>query len=121
MTPADPIEGYLAGLPDDQRVALEDLRAQIRVVVPEATERISYRMPSFEQQGRIVVWYAAFARHCSIFPASEGVIEACGGQLTPYLHGKGTIRFTPDRPLPRSLVRKIVRARLRENAAARRR
>jgi uncharacterized protein YdhG (YjbR/CyaY superfamily) len=121
MATPESVEEYLAGIPEESRAALEELRATIGAAAPEATETISYQMPAFRDQGRILVWYAAFSRHCSLFPASEGVVEACGEEIAPYLHGKGTIRFTPEQPLSRALVRKIVEARLRENAALPRR
>ena len=110
------VEDYLAGLPKPSRAPLEELRATIRAAAPQATERISYRMPAFEEYGRILVWYAAFRDHCSMFPASEAVKEALGEELTPYLSGKGTIRFDLGEPIPEALVRKIVRARRAENA-----
>ena len=118
VTPAN-VEEYLAGVPEGPRAALETLRATIKAAAPEATEAISYQMPAFKDRGRFLVSYAAFKHHCSLFPASEAVIEACGAQLEPYRSGKGTIRFTVGRPLPAALVEKIVKARLAENAAVR--
>ena len=81
---------------------------------PEATEGISYRMPTFKEGGRSLVWYAGFRDHCSLFPATRGVMDALGDELKPYLSGRGTLRFTPDRPIPAALVRKIVKTRRRE-------
>jgi uncharacterized protein YdhG (YjbR/CyaY superfamily) len=115
------VDGYLASLPEAQRVALQKLRETIRAAAPEATETISYRMPAFRQEGRFLVSYAAFRDHLSFYPATKEVIEAHGDALKPYLSGKGTLRFTPDKPIPAALVKKIVKARLRENAASRRR
>ena len=120
MTPPPrAVEAYLAALPDPSRAALERLRRTIRSAAPDATEGISYQMPAFKDQGRFLVAYAAFADHCSLFPATDGVKEALGDELAPYLSGRGTIRFTVDRPLPAALVTKVVRARLEENEAAR--
>src|SRR6266511_637983 len=115
------VEDYLASLPEDQRVALEKLRKTIRAAAPEATETISYQMPAFKNQGRFLVSYAAFKDHCSFFPASNAVMEALGEELKPYFSGKGTLRFTTDKPLPAALVKKIVKARIEENAARGRR
>jgi uncharacterized protein YdhG (YjbR/CyaY superfamily) len=115
------VEEYLAALPADKRTALEKLRKTIKAAAPEATETISYQMPAFKDHGRILVYYAAFKDHCSLYPASEAVMEALGDELKPYFAGKGTIRFPADKPLSAALVRKIVKARLEENAAARRR
>jgi uncharacterized protein YdhG (YjbR/CyaY superfamily) len=111
------VEEYLSALPADQRKALEKLRRQIRAAAPEATEAISYQMPAFKDQGRFLVSYAAFKDHCSLFPASSAVMEALGDQLEPYVSGKGTLRFTPEQPIPPGVVKKIVKARLEENAA----
>ena len=114
------VEDYLAGLSEGMRAALERLRETIRAAAPEATETISYRMPAFKEHDRFLVWYAAFKDHYSLFPASEAAKQALGKDLKPYLSGKGTIRFETDKPLPATLVKKIVRARLDENEAYRR-
>ena len=113
------IEDYLALLPDEQRAALEKLRTTIRAAAPRATEKISYAMPAFEQDGRFLVSYAAFKDHCSLYPASTAIMEALGDELEPYFSGKGTLRFRADEPIPAALVKKIVRVRLEENAARR--
>jgi uncharacterized protein YdhG (YjbR/CyaY superfamily) len=113
------VEEYLSALPADQRKALEKLRQQIRAAAPQATEAITYQMPAFKDQGRFLVSYAAFKGHCSMFPASSAVMKALGVELEPYVSGKGTLRFTAERPIPAGLVKKIVKARLEENAARR--
>jgi uncharacterized protein YdhG (YjbR/CyaY superfamily) len=115
------VEEYLAALPKGSRTALEKLRKTIKAAAPDATETISYQMPAFKDHGRFLVSYAAFKDHCSLFPASNAVMEALGNELQPYFSGKGTLRFQPDKPIPAALVRKIVKARLEENAALRRR
>jgi len=111
------VDDYLSALPEDQRVALERLRKTIRVAAPQATEKISYAMPAFEEEGRFLVSYAAFKDHCSLYPASTAVMEALGDVLKPYFSGKGTLRFKADEPIPAALVMKIVKLRLKENAA----
>jgi uncharacterized protein YdhG (YjbR/CyaY superfamily) len=112
------VEEYLAGLPSDRRVGVEALRRAARAGAPEATESIAYGMPALRSHGRqFLVSYAAFKAHYSLFPASDPVIEACGDELTPFLSGKGTIRFPADRPIPAALVTKIVKVRFAENAA----
>jgi len=115
------VEDYMAALPDGSRAALEELRTTIKAAAPEAAETISYQMPAFKDHGRILVYYAAFKDHYSLFPASEAVIESLGEELKPYVTGKGTIRFEMGKPLPTALVKRIVKARLEENAARRRR
>jgi uncharacterized protein YdhG (YjbR/CyaY superfamily) len=117
-TPAT-VEDYLAALPPEQRAALEHLRGIIRAALPDATEVISYQMPAVRHEGRIVVWYAGFKDHCSLFPASDAVVTALGEGIGSYLSGRGTIRFTVEAPLPDDLVRRIVEVRVAENAAAR--
>lgn len=115
------VEDYMAALPEAPRAALEKLRKTIRAVAPQATETISYQMPTFKQNGRFLVSYAAFKDHCSLFPASNAVMEALGEELKPYFSRKGTLRFTADKPIPVALVKKIVKMRIRENAALGRR
>jgi uncharacterized protein YdhG (YjbR/CyaY superfamily) len=110
------VDDYLAALPEEPRAALEKVRLTIRAAAPEATETVAYGMPAFRYRGRLLVSYAAFTHHCSLFPASGAVIEALGDELTPYLAGKATIRFPLDRPIPAALVEKIVKVRLEENA-----
>ena len=119
-TPAS-VEDYMAALPEPSRVALEELRKTIKGSAPEATEGISYGMPAFKDHGRILVYYAAFKDHCSLFPASTAVMDTLGDELKPYFSGKGTIRFDAREPLPVALVKKIVKARLEENTSRRRR
>jgi uncharacterized protein YdhG (YjbR/CyaY superfamily) len=116
------VDEYLATLPDDRRAAMEIMRTAIKAGAPDATEAIAYSMPAFRSEGdKFLVSYDAFKNHYSLFPASGAVVEACGEELTPYLAGKGTIRFPASRPIPAALVTKVVRIRVGENAAGRRR
>jgi uncharacterized protein YdhG (YjbR/CyaY superfamily) len=115
------VDEYLARLPEAQREVLEKLRKQIRAAAPRATEQISYQIPAFRMDGRMLVWYSAFKDHCSLFPASKAVMAAHGEELKPYFSGKGTLRFTADKPIPASLVKKLVKTRIEENAALKRR
>ena len=118
MTAPATVEAYLASLTPDRRAAVESIRRAARAGAPEATESIAYGMPALRSHGRqFLVSYAAFKAHYSLFPASEAVIQACGADLTPYLSGKGTIRFPADRPIPAALVTKVVKVRFAENAA----
>ena len=98
---------------------LRRLRRTIQAAAPDAEEVLSYGMPAFRQR-RILVYFAAFKDHCSLFPASGAVMEALGEELEPYFSGKGTLSFTADKPIPAALVKKIVQTRIEENAAARR-
>ena len=110
------IDAYLASVPGDKRVILEDLRRTIRAAAPDAEETISYRMPAFRQDGTLV-YFAAFDDHCSFFPGSVVTQRKFAKELKPFAAGKGTIHFTPDHPLPAALVTRIVKARVAENEA----
>lgn len=113
------VSEYLAKLPPRDRAALQKLRATIKAAAPGATEAISYQMPAFKAHGRSLVSYAAFSDHYSLFPMGLSVVNANLARLAPYLSGKSTIRFSFDKPLPVSIVRLVVKARLAENAARR--
>ena len=115
-TPAEDVDAYLAGVPQDARTALEKLRALIRAAAPAATEVISYQMPAFRLQGRLLVAFAAFKNHCSLFPGSS-VMEAHKDELKGYDISKGTIRFPPGKPLPATLVKTLVKVRIAESEA----
>jgi uncharacterized protein YdhG (YjbR/CyaY superfamily) len=117
MPGPDDVDAYLAAVPPGPRAALQHLRQTIRAVAPHAGETISYQMPAFRDGKRLLVSYAAFKDHCSLFPMSGAVIEALGDELKPYASGKGTLRFDPAAPMPDELVRRIVQVRLEENAA----
>ncbi|PHY17949.1 iron chaperone [Caulobacter sp. BP25] len=112
--PAASVDDYLAKLPAEQRAALETLRGQIRAIAPEATEAISYGLPTFKLNGNLVHIGAA-AKHCAFYPGA--VIEAFAERLKGFETAKGTIRFQPDAPLPPDLVRDIVGHRVAQNAA----
>ncbi len=106
------IDATLAALPAGQRAALQALRETIAAAAPGAAETISYGMPAFRYRGRALVSYAAFKAHCSFFPMSAGLIEAHRDELAGYAMAKGTLRFTPEHPLPNDLVARIVRERM---------
>jgi uncharacterized protein YdhG (YjbR/CyaY superfamily) len=108
------VDAYLAALPEDQRRVLERLRETIRSAAPDAAEAIAYQMPAFRLGGKFLVSYAAFRGHCSLFPLSGAILDELGDEVAPYRSGKGTLRFTVDRPIPAALVKKIVRIRVRE-------
>jgi uncharacterized protein YdhG (YjbR/CyaY superfamily) len=109
------VDKYIDALPPDARATLEKLRQTIKAVVPEATEVISYGIPTFKHQGQPLVAYAAFRNHCSFFPASTSVLAAHKEDLKGYETSKGTIRFPIGESLPATLVKKLVKARVAEN------
>jgi uncharacterized protein YdhG (YjbR/CyaY superfamily) len=110
------VDDYLADFPDDSRAVLERLRRTIKAAAPEATETISYNMPTFKQNGRFLCSYAAYKNHFSLYPASSAVMDEHGKELEPYFSGKGTLRFTAENPIPDALLKKIVKTLIRENA-----
>ena len=114
------VSAYLRDQPKDVRAALEKLRSTILAAAPHATETISYGMPAFKDGDRVLVYYAAFKDHYSLFPASKGVLETMREELAPYVAGKGTLRFEYSKRLPVTLIKKVVKIRLKENAARRR-
>ena len=112
---AGTVEAYLAALSVEKRAALNRLRRMIRSIVPKAEERISYGIPAFYFDGRMLVAYGAAAKHCSFYPGA--VVQSLNVDLKGYDTAKGTIRFPVDGPLPAALVRKIVKMRIAANAA----
>jgi uncharacterized protein YdhG (YjbR/CyaY superfamily) len=99
------------------RAALQQLRETIRAVAPRAQEVLSYRIPAFRQDG-MLVYYGAFKDHCSFFVGSTAVRRRFAAELKPFAAGKGTLQFTPQRPIPAILLRQIVRARIVENESS---
>ena len=111
------IDDYLAALSNDKRAALQRLRKTIRTAAPRAEECISYQLPAFRLDGKVLVWFGAAANHCAFYPGA--VVETHKDELKDY-DTKGTIRFQVDNPLPAILVRKLVKARIAKNAAQQR-
>ena len=107
------VDEYLAGVPKEARATLEKLRQTIKAAAPMAAEVISYQMPMYKHHG-MVIGFAAFKNHCSIFPGSA-VMDAHKEELSRYDTSKGTIRFPANKPLPAALVKKLVKARILEN------
>lgn len=111
------VAAYLRAVPPAPRAALQKLRKTIKAAAPEATEVISYGIPMFKHHG-VLVGYAAFKEHCSLF-MSTSLTQALKKELASYDISKGTIRFPADKPLPKALVRKLVKARVAQNEAKR--
>jgi len=110
---------YIARVPEPARSALNQIRAAIRSVVPqEATEVLSYRIPAFKHK-KVLVWYAAFADHCSLFPTAA-VIEVFKKELQGFSASKGTIHFPLDKPMPSALIKKIVKERVAQSEGKKR-
>jgi uncharacterized protein YdhG (YjbR/CyaY superfamily) len=109
------INDYLAPLSADKRAALQRLRKTIRAAYPKAEETISYGIPAFRLDGKVIAWFGAAAKHVSFYPGTSW--KGFEDELEDYETSKGTIRFQPDHPLPAALVRKLVRSRIARNAA----
>ena len=108
------IDDYLAGLPLDQRAALERVRAIVADAAPGAEAGTSYGIPALRYRGKPLIGFHAAKRHLSVHPFSPAVIEAVGDRLVGFDVAKGTIRFTPDMPLPEDVIRELVALRLAE-------
>jgi uncharacterized protein YdhG (YjbR/CyaY superfamily) len=112
---AEGVDAYLALVPQPARTTLEKVRSTIRSVVPaETTEGISYGMPAFRYKGALV-GYAAFKDHCSFFPMQASLIDEMKDELKSYRTAKGTLQFPQEKPLPASLLKKMVKLRVAEN------
>lgn len=108
--PSDPdVDAYLAALPEAQRSLLQHVREVIARVAPDAEEAISYGMPAFRRGGRFFLSYAAWKRHCSIYPLTDGFLAAHRAELEGFGRTKGSLHFTPERPLPDHLLEALVR------------
>jgi uncharacterized protein YdhG (YjbR/CyaY superfamily) len=116
MKTAADLDAYFAEVSPDLQAPLQELRRIIRSVVPDATETISYHMPTFVHHGGLLC-YAAFKSHLGLFPMSGTVLDRFADELQDYRTGKGTLRFDPSKPLPRALIKKLVKARVAENEA----
>jgi uncharacterized protein YdhG (YjbR/CyaY superfamily) len=108
------VRAYFAALPPASRRALKQIRETIRAAAPDAVESFSYRMPGFRLDGRPLVWYAAFTRHCSLFPITDSIKRMHASALEGYETSKGTVRLPLARSVPVSLVKRLVRSRVAE-------
>ncbi len=105
------IDKYLKQFPDEQRESLQHLRETIHSIVPHARETLSYGMPAFEIDGKVVAGFDGFKKHCSYFPHSGSVLEEIEGFPEWCEVSKGTLKFPIGKKLPKTLVRKLISVR----------
>jgi uncharacterized protein YdhG (YjbR/CyaY superfamily) len=117
MTKTTTVADYIAKTPPVARRALKQLRTAIKAAAPGITERISYRIPTFELDGRYLLYIAAFKEHVSVYPVTAGMLAGYSKAIAPYRAGKGTLRFPLDAPIPTDLVAKLAKVRVRERRA----
>jgi uncharacterized protein YdhG (YjbR/CyaY superfamily) len=111
------IDEYLANVKPDHRKTLQKLRQTIQTAVPKAEECISYGIPAFRLNGSLLVGFAAWSNHCSFYPMSSKTLKKSRNELRNFQTSKGTLRFSPDKPMPVALVKKLLKARIAENNA----
>lgn len=110
----NPIDTYLTSVPSEYRAALEKLRGQIRVILPDSEECLSYGMPAFKVGWKAVAGFSAFKNHLSFFPFSGSVLDGFREELKDFTYTKSGIHFTPEKPIPEELVRRIIEARMKQ-------
>jgi len=113
VTAAD-VDDYLGSVDEPKRSTLEAVRRTIREIVPDAQECISYGMPAYRVEGKVVAGFAAFTRHLSYLPHSGSVFPELADDLAAYQYSSGSLRFAVDTPLPRPLIEKLIAVRMRQ-------
>ena len=109
------IDEYLANVNPDHRKVLQKLRQTIQTAAPTAEECISYGIPAFRLNRHLLVFFGAWANHCAFYPGSAAMLKNFQNELRNFRTSKGTIRFSPDKPLPVALVKRLVKTRIVEN------
>lgn len=112
------IDAYILAQPAQVQPALHEVRAILRAAWPDAEEGISYQIPVLRLGGKLGLYFAGYARHYAIYPATKGIVEGVGPDLLPYQTSKATLKFALTAPVPAALVRRIADARLAELVAA---
>jgi len=110
---AESIDDYIAGFPSETQQGLQEVRELVKSIAPDATETISYAIPTFDLHGKHLVHFAGYEHHIGLYPAPSGMAEF-EADLAPYKQGKGSVQFPLDKPLPTDLIRRIVEFRVEE-------
>jgi uncharacterized protein YdhG (YjbR/CyaY superfamily) len=108
------IDDYLANIEEPQKSTLYSLRRRILEIIPNAEEGITYRVPTFKVDGKGIAGFAAYKNHCTYFPMSGSVLSQLDEDVARYKISRGALQFAVDKPLPRTLVKKLIRVRLAE-------
>jgi uncharacterized protein YdhG (YjbR/CyaY superfamily) len=108
------VDEYLDALPEKVQSALQAVRKAIQATAPDSLELISYGIPAYKYKGKPLVYFAAFKNHCSFFGASKALLQSFKKELEPFKTSAGTIQFTIDKPIPTSLVKTLVKARMKD-------
>ncbi|HVY11598.1 MAG TPA: DUF1801 domain-containing protein [Mycobacteriales bacterium] len=111
---AEDIDAYLAGVEEPKRATLEEMRRRILEVIPDAEQTISYGLPAFKVDGKVVAGLAAFKCHLSYLPHSGRVFDELTGDLADYTYTKGSLHFEIDEPLPRTTIKKLIETRINQ-------
>jgi uncharacterized protein YdhG (YjbR/CyaY superfamily) len=111
------IDEYLAIVKPDHRKTLQKLRQTIQTAAPKAEECISYGIPAFRLNRRLLVFFGAWANHCAFYPGSAATLKKFRNELRNFQTSKGRLRFSPDKPMPVALVKKLLKVRIAENTA----
>ncbi len=114
---AGSIDEYIQEFPTETRKVLQEVRAVIKAAAPDATEKISYAIPTFDLNGHHLVHFAGYSKHIGFYPVTAGVAKAFAEELRPYKRGKGSVQFPLDRQMPTDLIRRMVEFRVEENTA----
>jgi uncharacterized protein YdhG (YjbR/CyaY superfamily) len=114
MRNARTVAKYITDTPPKARKALKAMRGAIKGASPGITERISYRIPTFDLDGKYLLYIAAFKEHVSLYPVTRGMVTKYGDAIARFRHGKGTLRFPLDSPVPVALIKKLAKVRIEE-------
>jgi uncharacterized protein YdhG (YjbR/CyaY superfamily) len=115
-TPAKTIDEYIAGFPSEAQTAMRALRALVHEVAPTATERISYAMPTFDVDGKLLISFAAWKKHIGVYPIAGRLAEAFAAELAGYKTGRGSVQLPLAKPMPLALVRRMLGVRMQERS-----